>query len=136
MAQFNHDPKLVQLIIGGRGINEFQEGSGITLEPSSDVSTTSMGVDKSFTRNINTNIYYNLTFTLQNGSPSNTYLNSLINSGVAVPFMLKDGNTGNTNASGTTYVQAIPSISGQLEASGREYKFTCVDVLWNVGGVS
>ena len=40
MAQYNHDPKKVNLIIGGIPIEGFMEGSGITLEPDSDISTT------------------------------------------------------------------------------------------------
>ena len=136
MAQYNHDPKKVNLIIGGIPIEGFMEGSGITLEPDSDISTTSMGVDKDFTRNINSNISWSLNFTIQNGSPSNDVLNSLIRTQASSAFLLKDANTTNTQAVGICYAKALPSISGELEAGGREYQFTAVDVNINYGGAS
>lgn len=135
MAQYNHDPKKVNLIFGGLPIEGFQEGSGISLEPDSDISTTSMGVDKDFTRNINSNISWSLNFTLQNGSPSNDVMNSLIRTQASTPFLLKDANTNNTQAVGICYPKALPSIMGELEAGGREYQLTAVDVNINYGGV-
>jgi len=136
MALFTHDPKLVLLSIGGRSIDSFFEGSGITLESETDVSTTQSGVDQDFTRNVNTNIPFTLSFTINNGSPVNDYLNTLIRTHAALPFLLTDKNTGNTQASGTTYVQTLPSLMGELEAGGREYVFTAVDVNLNFGGVA
>jgi hypothetical protein len=136
MAQYNHDPKKINLILGGIPIEGFMEGSGITLEPDSDISTTSMGVDKDFTRNINTNISWSLNFMLQNGSPSNDVLNSLIRTEASSAFLLKDANTLNTQAVGICYPKALPSISGELEAGGREYQLTAVDVNINYGGAS
>jgi len=134
MTQYNHDPKKVTLIFNGVAIEGFQEGTGVMLEPDSDVSTTSMGVDSGFTRNINTNISWTLTFTLQNGSPSNTFINSLIRSGLPIAFLVKDANTLNTQATGLCYVQGMPSIGGELEAQGREYTFTGANVNINYGG--
>lgn len=134
MAQYNHDPKKVNLIMAGLAIEGFQEGSGITFEPDTDVSTTSMGVDRDFTRNINTNISWSLNFTLQNGSPSNDIINSFIRTNASIPFLLKDANTNNTQAVGLCYIKAMPSISSELEATGREYMFTAVDVNINYGG--
>jgi hypothetical protein len=136
MAQYNHDPKKINLILGGIPIEGFMEGSGITLEPDSDISTTSMGVDKDSTRKINSNISWSLNFTIQNGSPSNDVLNSLIRTQASTPFLLKDANTLNTQAVGICYPKALPSISGELEAGGREYQFTAVDVNINYGGAS
>jgi hypothetical protein len=134
MAQYNHDPKLVKLVIDGRTIEEYQEGSGITLTAGADVSSTSMGVDFSFTKNINTNIMWDLAFTLQNGSPSNSFLNIYLQTGQTANFMLVDSNTLGTLAVGKLYVKTLPTISGQLEAGGREYAFTAVDVTYSFGG--
>lgn len=134
MTQYNHDPKKVNLIMNGIAIEGFQEGSDLMLEPDSDVSTTSMGTDLGFTRNINTNISWTLTFTLQNGSPSNTVLNNFIRTNAAIQFLLKDANTVNSQATGFCYVQGMPSLSGSLEAAGREYTFKAVDVIINYGG--
>jgi hypothetical protein len=135
MARYTHDPKVVKLIIDGRTIEEYQEGSGITLTAGADVSSTSMGVDKSFTYNVNTNISWEMTFTLQNGSPSNTFLNPYLQVGQTGNFLLKDGNLSNTFATGTLHIETLPAMSGQLEATGREYKFRCVDVLYSYSGV-
>lgn len=136
MAVYNYDPKKYTLTIGVFPITGFQEGTTISLEPDSDISTTSMGVDKDFTRNINTNISWTLTCTLQNGSPANDILNSFIRSGSAEAFLLKDNNTNNTQAVGICFPKALPSFMGGLEAEGREYVFTCVDVNPNYGGVA
>jgi hypothetical protein len=135
MANYTYDPKLFLLTIGGRSIDSIQEGASISLEPNSDVSTTQSGVDNDFTRNVNTNISWTLTFTLNSGSANNDFLNTLIRSSAAVPFLLSDKNTGNTQASGTTYVQALPALMGGLESEGREYVFGAVDVNINYGGV-
>ena len=136
MALYTYDPKLVKLVIGARTIDSLQEGSSITLEPSTEVSTTQNGVDADFTRNVNTNIHYMLTFTVNSGSPNNDYLNTLIRSQAVLPFLFTDKNTGNTQVSGLTYIQAEPTINAGLESEGREYVFACVDVNRNIGGVA
>lgn len=134
MAQYNHDPKIVKLVFDGRAIEEFQEGSGITLTAGADISSTSMGVDASFTRNLNKNISWELTFTVQNGSSANTFLNLYLQTGQVANFMMSDGNTFATLAIGKAYAETLPSIAGQLEATGREYKFRCVDVVYSFSG--
>ena len=136
MALFTYDPKLVKLVIGARTIDSLQEGSSITLEPSASVSSTQNGVDRDFTRNVNTNIHYLLTFTVQNGSPNNTYLDSVINGSMVLPVYLVDKNTENTRASGLTYIQDIPPMVYETASQGVEYVFACVDVTRNLGGVA
>lgn len=140
MSVYTYDPKLVFLVFDGRKINDHQEGTGITFTAGADVSSTSMGVDGGSTRNINTNISWELTFTIQNGSPTNTFLNLYLQTIQGQPpkvadFMLKDGNTFATIGMGKTYIETLPSISGQLEATGREYKFRCVNVVASFSGV-
>ncbi|CAB5223254.1 hypothetical protein UFOVP380_24 [uncultured Caudovirales phage] len=136
MALYTHDPKKVTLSIGGFSIEGFHEGSTLMLAPDAEVSTTTMGVDKDATRNVNTNISWTLTFSLQNGSPSNSILNGMAQGQTALPFMLKDGNTTNTLAVGTIYLKNLPSLGGALEAEGREYTMTAVDVTINFGGAA
>jgi hypothetical protein len=136
MALYNYDPKKFTFTLGAFPITGFQEGSNISLDPDSDISTTSMGVDKDFTRNINTNISWTLTTTLQNGSPANDILNSFIRSSSSLPFLIKDSNTNNTQATGICYIKSLPSLIGGLESEGREYVFTAVDVNPNYGGAS
>lgn len=135
MAVYTYDPSLFNLSMGGRGIQEFQEGSSITFEPNTDKSTIQMGVDRSVTFNKNPNVAHTLTFTLQIGSSINGFLN-LYKEAVPIPFFLKDGNTQGTVAQGTAVLQALPSITGGMESTGREWKFHCVDVIHNIGGVA
>lgn len=132
MTVYNHDPAKINLTIAGFPITGFQEGSEPMLEPDGEVTQTSIGVDKDYTKNIR-RITYKLPFTLQNGSPANTFLSESVKSKESVNFTYFDGNNGSF-ATGLCHIESEPSLSGGQDAAGRAYVYRCVDVIKTIKG--
>lgn len=132
MSVFTHDPTKIQLTIAGFPITGFQEGSEPMIEPDGEVTNTSIGVDKDYTKNIR-RITHKLSFTLQNGSPGNTFLSESVRSKASVPFTFLDGNNGSF-ATGSCHIESKPSLAGGTDAQGRAYVYRCVDVIEGIKG--
>lgn len=106
MAVKTYDPKQVSLIVGGKIIGGFTDGTFIKGERNEDMWTLKIGVDGIGTRSKTNNKSGKLTITLHQSSASNDDLSAfaiadeLSNTG-AVPVLLKD-NSGRTICSALT----------------------------------
>lgn len=132
MAIYTHDPKANTLVLNGLPITGFQEGSNVVLAVDGAKSSTQMGVDYHFTRNL-MNTSSTLTFTLQKGSPSVTVVDTLVRNNTVADFNYFEPATG-TYASGKCYIETDANLNNGAESEGYEYVFRCVDVVKEVYG--
>ena len=78
---------------------------------------------------------HTLTFTLQNGSPSNSDLRVLINTGSPISFQLSEAGNTESLAIGTCFIGTDASfVINNGETAGREYSFVCALDLYDIQG--
>lgn len=136
---FTYDPKQVSLIVGGKIIQGFSDGTFIVAERDEAAFTKKIGVDGEGTRAKSNNKGGKITITLMQSSPSNDDLSAfaaadeLSNTG-AVPAYLKD-NSGRTLVSSlTAWVQKYPNSEFAKEVSTRVWILDTDEIDIFVGG--
>ena len=124
MSVKTYDPKQVSMIVGGKIITGFTDGTFITAERNEDMWTMKVGVDGIGTRAKTNNTSGKLTITLHQSSSSNDDLSAfaaadeLSDSG-AVPVLLKD-NSGRTVVTAlTAWVKKYANAEFAKEVSNR-----------------
>ena len=78
MSVKTYDPKLVIITLGGIPISGYAEGTFVSVKPSSDRFTRKVGADGEVARARSADHTHEITITLQQVSPSNTYLSSVL----------------------------------------------------------
>lgn len=134
-----YDPKLISMIVGGKIISGFADGSFIEVERNEQAFNLKVGVDGEGARAKSNNKSGKITITLMQTSSSNDDLSGfaaadeLSNSG-AVPAFLKD-NLGSTVCSAlTAWVQKYPKIGFAKEVETRQWVLETDEIDIFVGG--
>ncbi len=139
MTVKTYDPKQVTLIVGGKIISGFSDGTFIKAKRNDQAFALKVGVDGEGTRAKSSNRSGQLEITLMNSSDSNDALNAFAlldetaNAG-AVPVLLKDG-SGRTLASAVTaWVQKLPDWSAAKEAFEIPWVLETDELIFSIGG--
>ena len=119
-----YDPKEILLLVAGVPIDGFADGDFITVEfPESF--TTQIGAQGAHTRSRVADSTADMTVTLQQTSPGNAYLTSLLAAdralGVLVPVLLKDLIGNDLIAATQAYITQRPSLNFGAESGSREW---------------
>lgn len=135
-----YDPSKVTLVIAGNIISGFHDGSFIQVSRDEDTWLRTVGADGRVARARNLNKMGIVTFTLQQGSPSNSICSALANTDdlTGVPpgaFQIIDQN-GTTNLSGDeTFFLKPADVEFAKEVSGRQWSLCVPKLEGIVGGV-
>jgi hypothetical protein len=128
----------VRIIVGGIPISGLADGTFVTIARDEQAFNKVTGADGSTSRAKTANRAGSITLTLQQTSPSNDYLTTLMiadeqgGNGV-VPMLVKD-ESGNTVAStAAAWVQQAPSQEFSKDVSEREWVMDCARIDMTVG---
>lgn len=139
MAVKTYDPKQVSLIVGGKIISGYTDGTFISAERNEQMFNLKVGVDGIGTRAKTNNQSGKITITLHQSSNSNDDLSAfaaadeLSNAG-AVPILLRDA-SGRTLASAlTAWVQKLANAEFAKEVSNRVWVLETDQLLLFDGG--
>jgi hypothetical protein len=134
-----YDPKNVSMIVGGKIMSGFGDGTFIKVSRNEQAFNLKVGVDGEGTRAKSNNFSGKFEITLMQSSSSNDVLSSyasadqLSNSGV-VPVLLRDNN-GTTLATALTgWVQKLPDTEFAKEVTTRTWVIETDDIELFVGG--
>lgn len=126
MAVRTYDPKLVTVIVGGKIMSGYSDGTFVLVERNEQAFALKVGVDGEGTRAKSNNRSGKITITLMNSSKSNDDLSAfaaadeLDNSG-AVPVMVKDNSGRTLCACETAWVQKVANAEFAKEANARTW---------------
>jgi len=125
VATTNYDAKSVTVVVDGVYITGFAEGSFVECEKAEDTFQTSVGAQGDVGISEVNNPLGSITITLQQTSPSVSYLNRLASSKRMVPIWVINGNTPREKIGGTqarvlrpaqaTYSNSIESRAFQFQ---------------------
>lgn len=135
MLDGTYDFKAVNLIVGIKEIEGFEDGSEIVAERAEDSFTSKVDVDGNVTRSRSNNTMGRITFTLSQFSSSNGYLQTLANlderSGAGVvPAKITDKSNPSTESVIATEAWIVkPSSKSYGRESGpREWIIECANM--------
>lgn len=139
MAAKTYDPKLVSVIVGGKIMSGFADGSFVVVERNEQAFTLKTGVDGEGTRSKSNNKSGKITITLMSSSKSNDDLSAFaladeLNNTGAVPVMVKDNGGRSLHAAETAWVQKIPNDDKAKEANERVWIMETDSVNMFIGG--
>lgn len=139
MAVFTFDPKQVAVIVGGKIMSGFADGTFIVAERNEQAFNLKVGVDGEGTRAKSNNKSGKVTVTLMQSSASNDDLSSiaaadeLSNTGV-VPLLVKDASGRTVIAAQSAWVQKYPNSEFAKETSTRAWVLESDELDIFVGG--
>lgn len=139
MSLYTYDPAKVIVNVAGANLEGYADGTFINAERSSDTFTKSTGSDGRTTRVKQNDKSGTITITLQQSSPSNNILSSIMvldeasNEGI-VPIAIKDILGTTAIASGYCWVKKPPAVGFAKDAGNREWLFDCAVLEIFVGG--
>ncbi len=136
---FTFDPKLFTVVVGGKILSGFGDGTFVKVTRNEQAFTLKVGVDGEGTRAKSNNRSGKYEFTLMQSSASNDDLSAfaaadeLSNAG-AVPILVKDGSGRTVCSSVTGWVQKYPDTEFAKETSTRTWTIESDFVQMFVGG--
>lgn len=139
MAVKTYDPGQVAMIVGGKIITGFSEGTFIKASRNEQAYNLKVGVDGEGTRARNRNKSGKFEITLMQSSDSNDVLSAFAaadeasNSG-SVPVLLKDASGRTVGACATGWVQKIPDSDFAKETEKRVWVIETDEIDIFVGG--
>lgn len=139
MTVETYSPKKVTVILGGKIITGFAEGTFITLEREVDSFTKVVGADGEVSRTANANKSGSATITLKQTSNSNDLLSALLIADELslqgqVPFLLKDGNGRTKAASPCAWIRRVPNSEFSSDQTTREWIIDLSELTVFTGG--
>lgn len=135
----NYDPKNIILTVGTQALGGFADGTFVSMEFDEDLFSKKVGTDGEVTRVKTNNFTGKFTFTLDQASPSNTHLSTLLlldkvsNAGV-VPVSLVDKNGPTKVVAASGWIQKMATIEFSGDSENREWVVDCGQVEAFVGG--
>lgn len=117
----------------------FMDSTFLNAERNEDAFTESVGAQGDVTRVRSRNRTGTVTLTLQAASPTNDLLSAqaildeLTGLGYG-PLLIKDLNGTTLVEAAVAWIKKVPAVEFGTEASGREWVFTCADLVMNIGG--
>lgn len=139
MAVKVYDPKQISIIVGGKILSGFADGTFLKVERNEQAYTLKVGVDGEGARAKNNNKSGKFTFTLMQTSSSNDVLSAyasadeLGNAG-AVPVLVKDHNGTSVATAATAWVQKLPDLEDAKEITMRTWVLETDELLMSIGG--
>jgi len=128
MAVDTYDPRDVMVVVDGTVITGFAEGTFVTAEKASDNYVKYVGAQGEVARSRNADPTGTITVTLNQTSPSNSFLNSLARSKDTFSAFVIDRNTQQVQAGGSEcWIQKPASISRGAEIETREWTIEVAD---------
>jgi hypothetical protein len=139
MAVKTYDPKLVSVIVGGKIMSGFADGTYVMVERNEAAYALKVGVDGEGTRAKSNNRSGKITITLMNSSKSNDDLSGFaladeLSNGGVVPCMVKDNGGTTLAACETGWVQKIANAELAKEANARTWVIETDSLNMFVGG--
>lgn len=134
-----YDPKQVSVIIGGKIMSGFADGSIVKVKRNSDAFTLKVGVDGGGTRAKSNDSSGEIEIELMQSSNSNDDLSAfaqadaLTNAGV-VSGIVKDGSGRTVVGATTCWVKKMPDVSFGKEVGTRTWVIVSDDLNMFVGG--
>lgn len=126
-----YDPNDVSVIVASVYLTGFGDDV-VTVSKDEDNFTVSVGAQGDVVRSKVNNPLGTITVTLQATSPQVPYLNSLANSGRAVPVsVIYSGDPKEISTSTEAYVKKPADREYGKEAGTREFEFQCMDLALN-----
>lgn len=134
-----YDPKQVAMIVGGKIMHGFSDGTFITVERNEQAFNLKVGVDGEGTRAKSNNRSGKITITLMQSSSSNDDLSGFaladeLSSTGAVPILLRDGSGRTLCTAATAWVQKFPNAEFAKEVSTRAWVLETDEVIIFEGG--
>ncbi|MED3932965.1 phage structural protein [Priestia megaterium] len=129
-----YDAQLVTVIVDGRFITGFADGSFVSSEKDEESYTTKIGAQGDVARSKVNNPLGTITLTLLQESPSNRYLKQKAKTDALFPIWVTapDGQGGTEKSGGTqAYIKKLPSKEYEEESGSREYEFQVLDYTEN-----
>lgn len=139
MALRQYDPKQISLIVGGKIITGYADGTFVTPERNEDAFMLKVGVDGEGSRSKNANKSGKITIVLMQTSPSNDYLSALaladeLSGNGVVPALMKD-NLGTTLVTAlSAWVKKIANPEMAKEVGTRTWVIETDELNMLVGG--
>lgn len=134
-----YDPKQVSLIVGGKIISGFTDGTFILAERNEDMWNLKVGVDGIGTRAKTNNKSGKVTITLHQSSSSNDDLSALAaadelsNTG-AVPLLMRDASGSSLVTALTAWVKKLANAEEGKEVTNRVWVIESDELIMFVGG--
>ena len=139
MAVLTYDPTQLSLVVGGKIIKGYSDGTFITIARNNDMFTDKTGCDGKTTRVKSNDKSGYVQFVLQQSSASNDDMSAIIaadeldNAG-CVPVMCRD-NSGRTTASSlSAWFTRYPQVDYSKDVSDRTYMLKCDSLDIFIGG--
>jgi len=139
MAVKNYDPKNIILTVGTQALGGFADGTYVEMEFDDDFFKKKVGVDGEVTRIKTNNFCGQFRFSLDQASPSNDHLSTLMlldkasNAGV-VPVSMVDKNGTTKVVSASAWVKKSPNASFSGDSENREWVIDCGQTEAFIGG--
>lgn len=135
-----YDPKLIVITFGGIALTGYEDGTFVDAKPSADRFSRKVGADGEVARSRSADRTHEITLTLQQVSPSNDYLSSVLlldtvaNKGV-LPLQIADLNGTSIQFWDAAWIKTPPNNVSAKEVGPRTWVFdTGQIVLENYGG--
>jgi hypothetical protein len=123
-----YDPRDVNVIIDGKFLTGFAEGTFVSCEKAEDNWTPHVGAQGEVDRARNVNPLGLITVTLKHTSPSNAVLNRLAKSKNTFPAQLIDRNSPQTVIGGSRcWIVKQPNMERSNEITGQEWQIQVAD---------
>lgn len=135
-----YSPERVIVLVGGVPMTGYADGTFVEITPLADLSTMQVGADGEVARSISTNKCCTVAITLQQTSPSNDILSSMIEvdaltGGVLFPVTVQDLIGRTVFAVSQAWISARPTLTFATEVSDRSWTITTGGPsVWFAGG--
>ena len=139
MAVQQYDPKNISVIVDGKIISGFGDGTFVLVERNNQAWNLKVGVDGEGTRAKSNDLSGKFTFTLMQSSASNDVLSALAvadeqSSSGAVPVLIRDNLGTSLCTALTAWVQKIANLEDAKEVSPRTWVLETDQLNMFVGG--
>lgn len=123
-----YDPKDVSVVVNGRVITGFADGTFINASKETENYIPHVGAQGEVSRAVNANPLGKITLTLKSTSPSNSEMNRLAKSKAIFPARVIDRNDGSLAAGGSEcWVEKPANIEYGAEVTSREWVIVVAD---------
>ena len=121
---YTYSPSDVSILIAGHEISGLADGTFVTIEPEEKFFETKRNADGSMSRTLKRTQPYKLVLSITQTSPSNDYLNLLLNldktfADAVVPAYIKDWSSGTSILIAQIWIDSLPQI---VYANGMEMR--------------
>ena len=139
MSLKTYDPKAISLIVGGRVITGFEDGTFVLVSRESDSFADKAGAFGDVSRSYSNDKRGNITVTLMQTHPDNEYLSGLntadeLSGSGLVNVLVRDAKGNSIYESAEAWILKPADAEFAKEAGAREYVLRCAELLMLSGG--